>query len=98
MLWAWGGDDTVFPGIPLPGNSAFPLPTQEGGMALAVGVGRVAESKWQVVGGGICRKRISEMANLLSGGGLGAGPPRLVRTSRHIYLMGGGDNGRMHTG
>lgn len=35
-----------------------------------------AESKWQAVGGGTLWKRISEMANLLSGGGWGGGHPR----------------------
>lgn len=50
-LAAWGA---VFPGTPPPGGSSpLPLSTKGGGTAVTVGVGRVAESKWQAVGGRI---------------------------------------------
>lgn len=69
---------TVCPGLEgklsFRGVSPLHCPAREGGTTLAVGVERVAESKWQAVGGRILWK-IFEMANLLSGGGWRAGHP-----------------------
>ena len=59
----------------LGGSCPLPLPVEEGAIALAVGGGRVVESKWQAVGGRILQKRVSEIANLFYGGGWGAGYP-----------------------
>lgn len=74
----------LFPGTSPGERVPFPSqPRKEGHWQWAFGV---AGSKWQAVGDRILWKRVSEMANLLSGGGLGARHPQTLQgLQTHLF-------------